>query len=237
MNILIMGNSHVGALIKAYKDNPSGDVQFLAVDGNSLLQNLEIDEQCQLISTKRHITEAIADQGLENVSLNTFDFIFVYGCQLRAAGSGVHWINKVCSPTEGFSEQVLTQANKDFVEDTAHYRFIERISQWPLSAHVRVISMPSPLPNELAPFCENMNNVNQHNADTVQSAVESGITALGVEYLDTPNSLLTSNRVTTRSEFKASWKNDTAHLNTAGGHEVLQTIIAYTINTVWKLAA
>lgn len=70
-----------------------GDFHFPAVEGNSLLPNLEANERCELVAVRKHISDAFADQGLEGVSLNNFDAIFVYGCQLRAAGSGIHWIN------------------------------------------------------------------------------------------------------------------------------------------------
>ena len=111
MKTLIIGNSHVGAIIKAYKDDPSiADLQFLAVNGNTLLQNLLVNERCELSSEKQHITDAIVEQGLQGVSLNEFDYIMIYGCQLRAAGGGEHWISKIRNTTVSYSHQVRNAA-------------------------------------------------------------------------------------------------------------------------------
>lgn len=228
MKTLIIGNSHVGAVIKAYKDNPSvADIQFLAVNGNSLLQNLNINERCELISDKQHITDAIAEQGLQGVSLNDFDFIMIYGCQLRAAGSGEHWINKMRHFATSYSSQVRHAAHTDFVRDTAHYRFLERVSSWPLGGNVNVVSIPSPLPNELVPFGVDMPPVDKASIAEILDFVKNEIESVGFVYLDTPTSLLSDNGYTTKAIFKASWIHDTAHLNTAGGHEVLNQIATF----------
>lgn len=225
MKILIVGNSHVGALIKAYREDPSlGDFHFLAVEGNSLLPNLQANERCELVAPRKHISDAIADQGLEGVSLNNFDAVVVYGCQLRAAGSGVHWINKIKSPTENYSEQALHASNADFVQDTSHYRFLERMVDWPLNEDVKIISMPSPLPNELAPFCTDMETVKRESVEEIQDFIRQEIERFDIIYLDTPACLLNDDGCCTREAYKATWKNDTAHLNPAGGTEVLKAI-------------
>ena len=61
----------------------------------------------------------------------------------------------------------------------------------------------------------------------LQDFIKNEIESLGFGYLDTPTSLLCENGYSTRAVFKATWIHDTSHLNTEGGHEVLNTIVAF----------
>lgn len=237
MKILVAGNSHIGAVMKAHAENPQDNIQFLTYAGNTLLQNLQVNERCELSSNRQHITDAIAEQGLENVSLNSFDYIFVFGCQLRAAGDGENWLNIVIDADRGFSEQAHRVARRDYVRDTAHYRFLEEIRSWPLASHVKIVSMPSPAPNELAKFASRQSLMTEQKVATVKNFMENEITALGVAYLDTPESLWNDEGFMTSARFKADREPDMAHLNTAGGREVLNSIVAYTEVKSCRLAA
>ncbi|MFK7859938.1 MAG: hypothetical protein AB8B64_14005 [Granulosicoccus sp.] len=237
MKILVAGNSHIGALMKARAESPDDNIQFLTYNGNTLLQNLQVNERCELSSTRQHITDAIVDQGLKQVSLNSFDYIFIYGCQLRAAGNGENWLNVVISTGQGFSEQAHSVALRDYVRNTAHYRFLEEIHNWPFESHVKIVSMPSPVPNELAAFSDKQSLMTTENADKVKRFMENEIKSVGFDYLETPESLWNEEGFMTSSRFKADRGPDMAHLNTAGGHEVLKSIVAYTDTKSANVAA
>ena len=237
MRILVAGNSHVAALIKAHAENPHDNIQFLTYSGNSLLQNLQVNENCELSSTKQHIADAIAEQGLKQVSLNSFDYIFVYGCQLRASGSGENWIDMVVGESRGFSEQAHSVARRDYVRDTAHFRFLEEIRNWPLESHVKIVSIPSPAPNELATFASKQSLMTEQNVKVVKDYMENEILSSGFDYMDTPESLWNDKGFMTSAVFKSDRGPDIAHLNVAGGHEVLKAISAYTSAKPARMAA
>ena len=237
MKILVAGNSHIAAVMKAHTEDPHDNIQFLTYSGNTLLQNLQVNEQCELTSTRQHITDAIAAQGLKQVSLNSFDYIFVYGCQLRAAGNGENWLNIVIGAGRGFSEQAHRVARRDYVRDTAHFRFLEEARNWPLESHVKIVSIPSPVPNEMAAFSSKQSLMSSENVAVVKDFMRHEIKSVGFDYMDTPDSLWNDEGFMTSAAYKADRGPDMAHLNTAGGQAVLQSILAYTSAKAARLAA
>lgn len=225
MKTLVIGNSHTAAVIKARKQSPrEEDLRILGLGGNFLVPNLLLNERCELTSEREDVLQIIEEQGFKGVSLNGFDLLIVYGCQLRAAGSGERWISKVSDPIAGFSRQVRQAAMRDYVHDTTHYRFLCRLAQAGLQERVQVVSMPSPMPNETASFCVDLPDIDKHYLAEISELMQAEIHALGFHYLDTPASLLADNGCTTRACYRSKRETDSAHLNVAGGQEVLSAI-------------
>ncbi len=228
MRVIIIGNSHVPVLSNRYKKHPlpNIDMTFFTKAGMYFFPSLEIDKRGVLVSDDAEVVERIADAGLKDVPLSDFDVVIVYGGSLRSRGMGRKWAFKLRDSKRALSAEVREIADRGYVEGTAHFQFLKKLKSVGILEKTRCISMPSPFPNEAAPFMESVPNIDKSYIQGLENRIQRMVEELGVEYLDTPEILKTESGFTTRRAFKKERVDDFAHLNSAGGQLVLDHIEA-----------
>lgn len=230
MKCLIIGNSHVGAIIKAYKEKKyeGFELDFLAMGGNLLLPQLEVTNSFSLGTQSQRIQSLLDNLELsESNNLDKYDYIIVYGCQLRSQGAGENWFKHISQHNEQYSSQAWNVCMQDFILNSSHIAFLRQLAGVGNEQQLKkVISMPSPHPNERMLTKLRVHVSTQLSLQSAQT-MSSEITKLGVCFLDTPCQLLNDEQAATRAEFLSETEEDYSHLNTKGGHVVITYLIDY----------
>lgn len=226
MRVCIIGNSHMGALVKAIKDQPQSlDAEILAYPGNKLLKGLKINKDYELVSEDEDLAYLIQKSDIK--ALSNYQVVIIYGCQLRSARKGENWFEHIKKYDYQYSKAFTRENTGDFIKATDHYEFLASNQHAIINMRdTRFISIPCPMPNESSPLYSRTELA----IETVQNSaimMNDIIGLLGVEFMDTPMNLVNSEGVATKREYKNSRENDFSHLNTEGGKLVLKEIKSY----------
>ncbi len=226
-----MGNSHNGALIKAYnkffKDNDNIKIHFLNYRAGKIIDYLDYsstrikpnpkikDEEC--LNKVKNDLKRIKD-------LKEYDFIINYGIRLRSWGNGKNnWLELMRQTRNPFSDNARKTSYQDYVMLSPHYEHIMRLTKLKLISPVVSIPSPYPIEHEIPEL-----NINQDYLVLFNEIMKQSIEKLNVSFVNTPDKL---NSKTTpyfsNTQFATNRENDYNHLNEEGGRIVLLAIFKY----------
>lgn len=215
----------MAGLYRVALDKSIDNIDFFAA-GLDLLRDISHTENELFFKDTSRAFYSNTEDG--NVTLNQYEKIFVYGCQVVSKSGGKYWFDNYKDSASGlYSAECIDALHEQSLHDSIGWRLVGLIRKAGYSGMLYLI--PSPLPNERHPYLSSFDTVESVDVLlNIQSLYDSICKKAGVKYIPLPTTLLAPNGYATSEKFlnETSEENsDYAHLNKLGCEVVYDSVV------------
>ena len=227
--VCILGNSHIGALIRGMNTLPEKSEFALThkVDffrGEALQSNLYYEKGLLKPKNGNASYYLHKESGKHHIDLSAYDCVISYGGRLMANPDG--WVNHVKDyVSDRYSSAVLRQSHIDDLESAQATLLFQAIANSDTYTG-KLIVMPSPIPNEKYWGFNPLKIVIPAYMDYVEGIYTEYFSTTPISFAALPRDLLGESGYGLSTRFKVNREGDFMHLNDEGGAIVAKNLLS-----------